>query len=54
MFDFSNVTIWFDALLRQTLGLGDFWSILIECILVGVLILAGSQERSRMASIQKP
>ena len=41
MFDFSNVTIWFDALLRQTLGLGDFWSILIECILVGVLILAG-------------
>lgn len=41
MFDFSNVTIWFDALLRQTLGLGDLWSILIECILVGVLILAG-------------
>mgnify|MGYP002237534478 CR=1 FL=1 len=41
MFDFSNVTIWFDALLRQTIGLGDFWSILIECILVGVLILAG-------------
>lgn len=41
MFNFNNVTTWFDALLRQTLGLGDFWSILIECILVGVLILAG-------------
>ena len=41
MFDFSIVTTWVDALLRQTLGLGDFWSILIECILVGVLILVG-------------
>ncbi len=39
MFDFSIVTTWFDNLLRQTLGLGDFWSILIECVLVGVLIL---------------
>jgi len=39
MFDFSIVTTWFDSLLRQTLGLGDFWSILIECIVVGVLIL---------------
>lgn len=39
MFDFSIVTTWFDSLLRQTLGLGDFWSILIECVLVGVLIL---------------
>ena len=41
MFDFSIVTTWVDALLRQTLGLGDFWSILIECILVGVLMLVG-------------
>lgn len=41
MFDFSIVTNWFDALLRQTLGLGEFWSILIECILVGVLLLVG-------------
>ncbi len=41
MFDFSTVTTWVDALLRQTLGLGDFLSILIECILVGVLILVG-------------
>lgn len=39
MFDFSIVTTWFDNLLRQTLGLGDFWSILIECIAVGVIIL---------------
>lgn len=41
MFDFSIVTTWFDNFLRQTLGLGDFWSILIECILVGVMILVG-------------
>ncbi len=40
MFDFSIVTTWFDSLLRQTLGLGDFWAILIECVIVGVLILA--------------
>lgn len=39
MFDFSIVTRWLDALLRQTLGLGDFWSVLIECVLVGVAIL---------------
>ncbi len=41
MFDFSIVTNWFDSLLRETLGLGDFWSILIECVIVGVLILVG-------------
>ena len=41
MFDFSIVTQWFDALLRDTLGLGDFLSILIECVLVGALILVG-------------
>ena len=41
MFDFSIVTQWFDQLLRVTLGLGDFWSILIECVLVGVIILTG-------------
>ena len=39
MFDFSIVTKWFDELLRVTLGLNDFWSILIECVLVGVAIL---------------
>lgn len=41
MFDFSIVTGWVDALLRQMLGLGDFWAILIECVLVGACILAG-------------
>src|SRR5574344_1390088 len=39
MFVFRIVTTWFDNLLRMSLGLGDFWSILIECVLVGVLIL---------------
>ena len=41
MFDFSIVTTWIDCFLRDTLGLGDFWSILIECVLVGVGILIG-------------
>ena len=41
MFDFSIITTWFGNLLRQTLGLGDFWSILIECVLVGLLIIVG-------------
>ena len=39
--DFSIVPHWFHNLLPQTCGLGDFWTILIECILVGVCILAG-------------
>ena len=39
MFDFSIITQWFDSLLRETLGLGDFWTILIECVVVGVIIL---------------
>lgn len=39
MFDFSIITQWFDSLLRQTLGLGDFWTILIECVVVGAIIL---------------
>ena len=29
MFDFSIITNWIDQLLRVTLGLGDFWSMLI-------------------------
>ena len=41
MFDFSIITQWFDSLLRDTLGLGDFLSILIECVLVGAGILVG-------------
>ena len=40
MFDFSIVTTWFDSLLRETCGLSSFWAILIECVLVGVFILA--------------
>ncbi len=39
--NFNIVTQWFDGLLRNTLGLGDFWSILIECVIVGVLLLVG-------------
>ena len=41
MFDFSIVTSFVDQLLRQTLGLGDFWTILIECVFVGLGILVG-------------
>src|SRR5574344_903410 len=41
MFNFSIVTTWIDCFLRDTLGLGDFWPILIECVLVGVGILLG-------------
>ena len=41
MFDFSIITNWIDQLLRVTLGLGDFWSILIECVLIGAGILVG-------------
>ena len=40
MFDFSIGTTWFDSLLRDTCGLSSFWAILIECVLVGVFILA--------------
>lgn len=39
MFDFSIVTTWFDSLLRDTLDLGSFLSVLIECVLVGLFIL---------------
>ncbi|MBQ4633324.1 MAG: NADH-quinone oxidoreductase subunit NuoH [Prevotella sp.] len=41
MFDFSIITTWIHNLLRLTLGLGDFWTILIECVLVGVMLLVG-------------
>ena len=40
MFEFSIVTTWFDSLLRDTCGLSSFWAIFIECVLVGVFILA--------------
>jgi NADH-quinone oxidoreductase subunit H len=39
MFDFSIVTQWFDGLLRQTCGLNNFWTILIECVVVGLVVL---------------
>ena len=39
IFDFQIVTNWFDGFLRQTCGLGDFWTILIECVLVGLIVL---------------
>ena len=39
MFDFSIVTSWFDTFLRQTIGLGNFMSVLIECVVVALLIL---------------
>lgn len=39
MFDFSIVTNWFDNLLRVTCGLSSFWAILIECVVVGVVVL---------------
>ena len=41
MFDFSIITQWFDQLLRVTVGCPDWLAILIECVLVGVLILVG-------------
>ena len=39
MFDFSIVTSWFDTFLRQTIDLGNFMSVLIECVVVALLIL---------------
>ena len=39
MFDFRIVTTWFDELLRITCGLGNFWTVLIECVVVGLAIL---------------
>ena len=39
MFDFRIVTTWFDELLRVTCGLSNFWTVLIECVAVGLAIL---------------
>ena len=39
MFDFRIVTTWFDELLRVTCGLSNFWTVLIECVVVGLAIL---------------
>ena len=53
--DFSIVTTFIDNLLRQTLGLGDFLSILIECVLVGICILlllnSGDMEMARLSIV---
>ncbi|MDR1698580.1 MAG: NADH-quinone oxidoreductase subunit H, partial [Prevotellaceae bacterium] len=40
MFDFSVVTTWIDNLLRVVWALPNFWVLLIEFVLVGVVILA--------------
>lgn len=40
MFDFSAITNWFDMLLNITLGLPSWLSITIECVIVGVAIIA--------------
>lgn len=40
MFDFSTITNWFDMLLNITLGLPSWLSITIECVIVGVAIIA--------------
>ncbi len=39
MFDFSIVTTWIDQLLRVTLGCPEWLAILIECVLVGAVVL---------------
>ena len=41
MFDFSNISIWFDNLLQLTLGLPSWLAITIECVIVGLLIIVG-------------
>ncbi len=41
MYDFSQITSWFDMLLRVTLGWPDWLVILIECVLVGLGLLLG-------------
>ena len=39
IFDFSIVTTWIDQLLRVTIGCPDWLAILIECVLVGAVVL---------------
>ena len=36
----STLPQMFDSLLRETCGLSNFWTVLIECVIVGVLVLA--------------
>lgn len=39
MYDFSEITTWFDLLLRVGWGWPDWLAILLECVIVGVVIL---------------
>ncbi len=39
MYDFSEITTWFDLLLRLSWGLPDWLATTIECVIVGVAIL---------------
>lgn len=39
MYDFKEVTTWFDLFLRDTLGFSDFWTLATEFILIGVILL---------------
>ncbi len=41
MFDFSLITIWFNDLLLNTIGCPEWLAILIECVIVGLLIIVG-------------
>ncbi len=41
MFDFSIITTWFDSLLTETLACPGWLAILIECVIVGLLIIVG-------------
>ncbi len=39
MFDFSQITNWFDMLLRLTLSLPGWLATLIECVLIGIALM---------------
>ena len=41
MFDFSLITTWFNNLLLNTIGCPEWLTILIECVIVGLLIIVG-------------
>ena len=41
MFDFSLITTWFNDLLLNTIGCPEWLTILIECVIVGLLIIVG-------------
>ena len=41
MFDFSIISTWFNDLLMNILGCPEWLTILIECVIVGLLIIVG-------------